>query len=275
LLYWAFLEDHRDRQWLAGLPLGAAVAIKVFPVPLIAYFCYRRRWTAGLTALAATAFFLFLLPAPVRGFQRNASELASWADRVAVPFVSKGKAGDWGQHSLDFGNQSLPAVARRLLTRVDAQVAARKRAPVYVNFTALSEKRAAQVVLVGSLALCLAFLWAIGWPVPKDRLRRANEYGLVAILLLLTSALSWTYFFVLLLLPLMATFRALHEQAPSPRVTFALRVAIGAFIIATLLLGNHSARSLGSVFWASLLLFGVLGGLAWKIRREISPTPVS
>ena len=44
LVYWAFLEEARGRQWVAGLPLGAAIAIKVFPAPLLLYFAFRLRW---------------------------------------------------------------------------------------------------------------------------------------------------------------------------------------------------------------------------------------
>lgn len=267
LALWAFVEDARGRQWLAGLPLGAAVAIKVFPAPLILYLLYRRRWAAATSALLASAFFLFLLPSPARGFQRNAIELSAWADRVALPFVSKGQAGDWGQHSLDFGNHSLPAVARRFLTQTNAQVAARERAPIYVNIAALNEQQVNRVVLAGYAALCLAFIWAIGWTVPDDRLRRATEYALVTVLLLLTSALSWTYFFVMLLLPLMAACRALGEGGLPRRESIALQLAIAALVTATLLIGNHYARSLGSLFWASLLLFFALAAAVYKLRR--------
>ncbi len=260
LLYWAFLDDQRGRQWWAGAPLGAAIAIKVFPVPLLIYFFYRRRFAVVAAGVIWTAFFLLLLPAPVRGFGRNVSELREWSERVALPFVSHGRAGDWGQHSLDYGNQSLPAVARRLLTRVNAQVAAREERPIYVNVADLGESAVNAVVLGVSVLLVLVVVWACGWGPARDKEQRAVEYGLATTLLLLTSALSWTYFFVMLLLPATVAVRLLGERSRwlTGARDLLLWVALIALGLATLLLMSQQARALGCLFWASLALFGAL-----------------
>ena len=269
LVYWCFLEDLQGRGWRAGWPLGVAIAIKVFPAPVVAYLLYRRRWRAAITALACCAFLLLILPAPVRGFHRNLAEMADWGERVAMPFLSKGRAGDWGQHSLDFGNQSAPAVARRFLTHVDAQVAARKARPIYVNLASLSESQASRVVLGVFAVLVAAFLAACGWRTPRDQRQWATEYSLVTALLLLTSALSWTYFFVMLLLPAMQALRLVGQPtAIRPVSARALRGALWGLVIAALLLGNHYARALGSVFWATMLMFAALAMARYDLRRE-------
>ncbi len=269
LLYWCFLDDVNGQGWRAGWPLGAAIAIKVFPVPLIAYFVYRRRWQTAAAAVMACLFFLLILPAPIRGFQRNLTEVKSWADRVALPFVSKGQAGDWGQHSLDFGNQSLPGVARRYLTQVNAQVAAREGRPIYVNIARLAEPQANRVVLGLFAALVLGFAVACGWRPPSTRQQWATEFSLATILLLLTSALSWTYFFVMLLLPARQALLLLaRSEGLRTSTRWGLRAALWGLGLATLLLGNHLARALGSIFFATLLLFIALGLACYDLRRS-------
>jgi len=271
LVYLTFLYDARDQEWLAGLPLGAAIAIKVFPAPLLAYFLFRIRPRLVASALLACAFFLFILPASVRGFQRNLREVVDWGQRVPVPYLSRGQAGDWGQHALDFGNQSLPAVARRYLTHVDAQVMAREAPSIYVNVADLNPQQANFVVLALFAGLCVGFIAACGLRRPRSQLELAAEYAIATVLLLLVSALSWTYFFVMLLLPVVVALRLLEGGKPLTRLSvWALRVGLWVLILATVLLVSHYARALGSLCIASLLFFVALG----KARRDLSaPSP--
>jgi hypothetical protein len=267
LVYWAFLADLRGRQWTAGGPLGAAIAIKAFPVPLLAYFLYRRRYGVVASGVLWSLLFLFVLPGVVRGFGRNAQEVGDWSDRVALPFVSHGRAGDWGQHSLDFGNQSLPAVARRFLTRVNAQVAAREGTGIYVNIAELGDRAASAIVLGLSLLLALALAYACGWRATDDPIRRATEYALATTLLLLTSALSWTYFFVMLLAPTAVAVLLLGERERLGRwPERMLRASLMGLGAATVLLASQYARAVGCVFWASLLLFVSLAVAAVRMR---------
>jgi len=269
LVYWAFVEEARGRQFVAGLPLGAAIAIKVFPAPLLLYFAFRLRWRVVAAAVLCGMFLLFVVPGAARGFERNLREMADWSERVALPFVSRGEAGDWGQHSLDFGNQSLTGVAGRLLMAVNAQVAAREGPDIYVNVADIGAAQVRRVVLAVSLALGLVLVWAIGWRRPADGLRQSTEYALAVTLLLLTSALSWTYFFVMLLLPVMVLVRLLGEGDRMGRVSVGmLKAALFGVGAATVLLASHHARALGCVFWASLLVFAALAMAALRLRRQ-------
>ncbi len=268
LVYASFLWDRQGWQWRAGLPLGAAMAIKTFPVALVLYFAFRLRGRVVAGAVLCCAFLLLLLPAPVRGFARNLEEVSGWADRVAAPFVARGEAGDWGQHSLDFGNQSLPAVARRYLTRVDAQVRAREGSPVYVNIADLAPAHAIPIAGALALALCVGLVVSAGWRRPQDALGLAAEYGLVTALLLLLSPLSWTYFFVMLLLPAMLGLRLLSgRERLQPRSLLALRVALWGLALATILLVSQYARALGNLFWATLLFYVALALVCLDLRR--------
>jgi hypothetical protein len=117
--------------------------------------------------------------------------------------------------------------------------------------------------------LVAAFLAACGWRAPRDQWQWATEYSLVTALLLLTSALSWTYFFVMLLLPAMQALRLVGQPtAIRPVSARALRGALWGLVLAALLLGNHYARALGSVFWATMLTFAALAMARYDLRRE-------
>ncbi len=276
LVYAAFLWDRQGRQWRAGLPLGAAMAIKTFPAALVLYFAFRLRGRVIAAALLCCVFFLLLLPAPARGFHRNLQEVSAWAERVAAPLVSRGEAGDWGQHSLDFGNQSLLAVARRYLTSVDAQVMARERPPIYVNIADLDPRKAVLVAGVLAVALCAGFVASVGSRRPRDPLRLAAEYAVATTLLLLLSPLSWTYFFVMLLLPVTLGVRLLSEKERlGPRSVLALRVALWGLVLATILLVSQYARALGNLLWAALLLCAALALVCLDLRRARSDLPAA
>ena len=270
LMYWTFLESSRGREWLGGLPLGAAIAIKAFPAPVLAYFLFRGRVRLVAATVLSCGFFLLLVPGPARGFGRNLVEVRDWGDRVVMPYLSRGEAGDWGQHSLDFGNQSLPAVARRYLTQVDAYVAARERGtPMYVNFVDLRESQVNAVVLGLFAALAAAFVAACGWRRPRSPEAQAVEYSLVLTMLLMVSAISWTYFFVVLLLPITVALRLL--KVPGRLGGFsstALRVSLWGLVLATVLLANHYARAMGSLFWATVVMFAALAIAGRDLRRR-------
>lgn len=269
LVHWALLEVARGREWRAGFPLAAAIAVKAFPAPLLAYFAYRRHWRAGAATLLSCLFFFLFLPAPVRGPVRNYRETAEWWQRVVAPYLSRGKAGDWGQHALDFGNQSLQAVVHRYLTRVNAYVMARRpQATMYVNVADLSARQVNWIVLALFALLAASFVAACGWRRPAAGLHRAAEYSLAIILVLLVSALSWTYFFVMLLLPAAAAVQLLHRPgllADASR--WSLRSGLWALVGAIVLLVNARARALGSLCWATLILYAGLALACRDLRR--------
>jgi len=269
LVYWAMREVERGREWWAGAPLAAAVATKVFPLPLLGYFAYRGRVRMVAGTVLWCAFLLLVLPAPLRGFGRNLEEMGEWGSRVVMPYLSRGEAGDWGQHALDFGNQSVQAVAHRLLTRVDAYVAARQRAaPVFVNVASLSEAEVNWLVLAAFGALGASFLAACGWRRPREPRRQAVEYSLAIILVLLVSALAWTYFFVMLLLPVAAALELLRRgEDLSAASRWGLRVGVAAVVASVPLLANWYARALGSVCWAALALYVGLALACRDLRR--------
>jgi hypothetical protein len=269
LVYWALLEDSRGRWWRSGIPLGAAIAIKAFPAPLVVYLLYRGRLRASLAAVLSCAFFLLVLPALVRGPQRNLREVEDWRRRVVAPYLSRGEAGDWGQHALDFRNQSLSAVAGRYLTHVDAQVMAKRGRPIFINVADLAPGQVYAAVLGLFAAMSVGFAVACGPRGPLTQTQLAAEYALASLLLLLVSAVSWTYFFVMLLLPVTVSVLLLDARdqlRPGPRRM--LQVGFWAVPAAAVLLASDYARALGNLCWAAVLLFLALSVACWDLRRS-------
>ena len=58
-----------------------ATAIKVFPVAVLPYLVWRRHWAAAASMVVFLGVFLFVVPAPIRGFERNVAELKTWYQR--------------------------------------------------------------------------------------------------------------------------------------------------------------------------------------------------
>lgn len=51
---------------------------RVFPAAVLPYLVWRRQWATAASMVVFLAVFLFILPAPFRGFQHNAQELKTW-----------------------------------------------------------------------------------------------------------------------------------------------------------------------------------------------------
>ena len=271
-LYWSMVELIRGREWRAGLPFAVTVATKAFTLPWIAYLIYRRHWRAAASVVLACVFFFLLLPAPFRGFSRNLAETVDWGRRVVEPYLTKGQAGDWGQHALDYEDQSLQAVLHRLLTPVNASLLVKKEAPFHVNFANFSEA-AVNGTLLGLLALLAGgMVVACGLRPGHDPRLRGAELGLSVIVLMLASGLAWNYFFVMLLLPITAALAFLYRPEGVRAGTLRLlRAALYVHGIAVVLqwraLDGPYIRALGSICWAAVLLFLALALACWDLRH--------
>jgi len=110
----------KKRDWRGGICFAGGILLKVFPVVLLAYFIWRKRWRFVLVTLAATAIGAVVIPAAVFGWQRNIDYLREWVDVIGKPALeAESERADnplYGQllSSQLPRNQSLPAVLTRL-----------------------------------------------------------------------------------------------------------------------------------------------------------------
>ena len=131
MLYGFWLLQH-ERPWMAGSMFALATAIKVFPVAVFPYLVWRRQWAAAASMVVFTAIFLFVVPAPVRGFQHNVSELKTWFQGMVGSSSEQG-FGQRDEQNWSWVNQSIIAVTHRLTRPVNYNQDDPAKPPAYMN----------------------------------------------------------------------------------------------------------------------------------------------
>ncbi len=192
-----WVADRSDRPMAAGLCLGAATAIKLFPGLLFVYFLLRRRWAtfawgvAGLMLLTALTALVFG-PSVYESYLRQAMpEVAVYYDKW--PNISL--AGFWLKLFEGRSGRTIPIWHNTVL--------------------------AWSLVLVSWGVVLFALARAILLARTRDDNDRAFALTLTAMLLL--SPITWDHYCVLLLLPMAILWR---ELPPSGLRRSALRVCL-------------------------------------------------
>jgi hypothetical protein len=265
------------RPWISGCAFALATAIKVFPVAVLPYLLWRRQWASAVAMVAFLGVFLFVVPAPIRGFQHNLSELESWFHGMVGSSSEQG-FGQRAEQNWSWVNQSIITVTHRLTRPINYDQDNAAKPPAYMNLLDLDFKTANWVVVAVSLAIGLGFL-----AVMPSRLRRtprsdAEELGILFCLMTVASPLARQYYFVWLFLPMTVL---LHRAAYDPRANMRLGTWIAlafALILMSLSLPvfPHYFQAYGNNLAATAVL---IVGLAWHLLHPVSdvtagsPTP--
>jgi hypothetical protein len=157
LILYAFWLLRDQRGWMAGSMFALATAIKVFPVAVLPYLVWRRQWAAAASMLVFTGVFLFVLPAPFRGFQHNAAELKTWYQGMVGTSSEKG-FGQRDEQNWSWVNQSLIAVTHRLTRPVNYNQDDPSKPVRTMNIANVDFRTANWIVLAISLAIGLGYL---------------------------------------------------------------------------------------------------------------------
>jgi hypothetical protein len=274
----AFAGLRSGRWWVTGLLIGAATALKAFPGLALAYLVYRRAWRAVGWSLATLAFFLVVVPAPVRGFGRNLDELALWA-RGMVFRYDEGAIGQRPAEGYGWKNQSLVAVCHRLLRPINAELEAKpgEGEPIYVNVADLGFGAVSVAIILAAGAIGLGY---IGVMPPRGRRTPASdatEWAMLAALLVIASPYSYGYYCVWLLFPFaVAVHHALLAKAPVQRAVTVAWMGLALLLLSLSLPWPwpRVPQALGNNFWACLV---VVAGLGWELSRlrRAGPAPQS
>ena len=267
MLYGFWLQQHR-RPWMGGSMFALATAIKVFPVAVFPYLVWRRQWAAAASMVVFLGVFLFVVPAPVRGFQHNVSELTTWYEGMVGTSSEQG-FGQRGEQNWSWVNQSIIAVTHRLLRPVNYNQDDPAKPPAYMNLLDLDYETANWVVLAISLLIGLGYI-----AVMPDRSRltlRANaeELGILFCLMTVASPLARQYYFMWLFFPITVL---MHRAAYDPRVaaragswaTLALAVALMCLSIPIF---PKDLQAWGNNLAATIVL---AGGLVWHLRHPLA-----
>ena len=151
LMLYGFWLLRDQRGWMAGSMFALATAIKVFPVAVLPYLVWRRQWAAAASMLVFIGVFLFVLPAPFRGFQHNVAELKTWYQGMVGSSSEKG-FGQRDEQNWSWVNQSIIAVTHRLTRPVNYNQDDPAKPARTMNVANLDFKTANWIVLAISLA---------------------------------------------------------------------------------------------------------------------------
>jgi hypothetical protein len=272
----AFACLRNGRPWLAGTLVALAAAIKAYPILALGLLVYRRQWKATAATLVALALLLVVLPMPFRGARQAWADLSTWTRGMVLKY-DKDTIAQRPERSYSFKNQSLIALANRLLRAVPADGEAKDG--WRVNVADLDFRATNAAIVATALALCAFYLSAM----PRGRLRTARTDAIEAAMLLLLiqafNPLSFDYSFVWLLYPVTLAVALAQESPEGSRersvLVGGLAAAIAVFSLA--LPFRRVAQAYGNLLAADVLLLAVLGWqlrLAGSARRAQADAPV-
>jgi hypothetical protein len=268
MLYGFWLMQHQ-RPWMAGGMFALATAIKVFPVAVLPYLVWRRRWKAVASTLVFLGLFLFVVPAPVRGFQHNIAELKTWYQGMVGSSSEKG-FGQRDEQNWSWVNQSIIAVTHRLTRPVNYNQDEPAKPPRTMNFVDVSFKTANWIVLAISLAIGLGFLAVMPRRERRTPRSDAEELGILFCLMTVASPLARQYYFMWLFFPMTVLIhRAAYDPRPAVRAgTWASLAAAGLLMLLSLPVFPNDLQAFGNNLAATAIM---AAALVWHILHPLPP----
>ena len=205
------------------------------------------------------AIFLFVVPAPVRGFQHNFSELKTWYQGMVGSSSEQG-FGQRGEQNWSWVNQSLVAVTHRLTRPVNYNQGDPGRAPATMNLLDLDFKTANWVVAGVSIVIGLGFIAVMPPSSRRTPCSDAEELGILFCLMTVASPLARQYYFIWLFFPLTVL---MHRAAYDPRAavrrgTGILLVIAGVLVCLSLPIFPPDLQAFGNNFLATALMAAAL-----------------
>jgi hypothetical protein len=246
------------RPWLAGTLFALAAAIKAFPFLAIGYLIYRRQVKATAAMLAALAFFMLLLPMPMRGAQGAWHDAVRWTRGMILKYDGDTIA-QRPERSYSFKNQSLIALSNRLLRSIPAD--GESKDGWQVNIASLGFKEVNAFIVATALSLCLFYVMAM--PRTRDRTDRSDslERAMLLLLIMAFNPLSFDYSYVWLLFPVTLMVQlALEAPAGSrARATWVAGLTATVLLLAMALPFRRVSQAYGNLLVGGLLFLGFLG----------------
>jgi alpha-1,2-mannosyltransferase len=265
LMLYGFWLLRDARPWFAGSMFALAIAIKVFPVAVLPYLAWRRQWKAAASTLVFLGLLLFVLPAPIRGFERNVTELKTWYRGMVGSSSEKG-FGQRDEQNWSWVNQSIIAVTHRLTRPINYNQDDPRQPVRTMNVVDVSFRTANLIVVALSLLIGLGYITVM--PPASRRTERsdAEELAILFCLMTVASPLARQYYFMWLYFPMTVL---IHRAAydPRPRVqagTWALLAVVGLLLLLSLPLFPVVLQAWGNNLAATAML---VAGLAWHMRH--------
>jgi hypothetical protein len=270
LMLYGFWLLRDSRGWMAGSMFALATAIKVFPVAVLPYLVWRRQWAAAASMLVFIGVFLFVLPAPFRGFERNAHELKTWYQGMVGSSSEKG-FGQRDEQNWSWVNQSIIAMTHRLTRPINYNQDSPAKPVRTMNIVNLDFKTANLLVLAISLLIGLGYVAVMPGASRRTERSDAEEIGILFCLMTAATPLARQYYFMWLFFPMTVL---IHRAAYDPRAnvrtgTWVLLAVAGLLLCLSLPLFPNDLQAYGNNLAATVLL---VAGLVWHI---LNPPPAN
>jgi Glycosyltransferase family 87 len=270
LMLYAFWLLRHERPWMAGSMFALATAIKVFPVAVVPYLVWRRQWAAVAGMVVFLGVLLFIVPAPIRGFQHNVSELKTWYQGMIGSSSEKG-FGQRDEQNWSWVNQSIIAMTHRLTRPINYNQEDPAKPPRTMNFVNLDFKTANLVVLAISLLIGLGYI-AVMPPYSRRTVRSdAEEVGILFCLMTVASPLARQYYFMWLFFPItILIHRAIFDARARVRGwTWAALAIAGLLMGLSLPVFPNDIQAYGNNLAAAAV---IAAGLVWHILHPLTET---
>ncbi|WP_407175818.1 glycosyltransferase family 87 protein [Bradyrhizobium sp. STM 3562] len=267
MMMYGFWSLQHQRPWMAGSMFALATALKVFPIAVFPYLVWRRQWTSLASMLVFLLVFLFVVPAPVRGFQHNIAELKTWYQGMVGSSSEKG-FGQRDEQNWSWVNQSIIAVTHRLTRPINYNQDDPGKPVRTMNVVDLSFKAANLVVLAVSVLVGLGFIAVM--PPASRRTERsdAEELGILFCLMTVASPLARQYYFMWLFLPItILMHRGAYDPRPRVRLWSWLTLAVaGALMFLSFPIFPKDLQAYGNNLAATAV---IAAGLVWHILHPL------
>jgi len=273
MMLYGFWWLQHERPWLAGGMFALATAIKVFPVAVLPYLVWRRYWKTLASMVIFLGVFLFILPAPVRGFQNNIAELKTWYQGMVASSSEKG-FGQRDEQNWSWVNQSIIAMTHRLTRPINYNQDDPTRPVRTMNVVDIPFQAANMLVVAISLAIGLGYL--IVMPPASRRTERsdAEEIGILFCLMTVASPLARQYYFMWLIMPMTVLMhRGAYDPRPMVRLwTWLALGAAGLLMALSFPVFPRDLQAWGNNFVATVIIAVTL---AWHLMHPVKPDDVA
>ncbi|WP_245286510.1 glycosyltransferase family 87 protein [Bradyrhizobium sp. ARR65] len=267
MMMYGFWTLQHQRPWMAGSMFALATALKVFPIAVLPYLVWRRQWTSLASMLVFLLVFLFVVPAPVRGFQHNIAELKTWYQGMVGSSSEKG-FGQRDEQNWSWVNQSIIAVTHRLTRPINYNQDDPGKPVRTMNVVDISFKAANLVVLAVSVLIGLGFIAVM--PPASRRTERsdAEELGILFCLMTVASPLARQYYFMWLFFPItILMHRGAYDPRPRVRLWSWLTLALaGALMFLSFPIFPKDLQAYGNNLAATAV---IAAGLVWHILHPL------
>ncbi|MBN2447479.1 MAG: DUF2029 domain-containing protein [Phycisphaerae bacterium] len=266
---WVLFEQQRE--WVAGIPLGLAILIKLLPGALVVFFLLKRRWRVA----AATAIVLLVgglgVPLASLGYQRTSDQMSGFVDRALVQHSARATLTADKPPKTHESNNALPMVLRRLCTPVGdhSQSAGWNVSVLNIPTGALLWVYFILLALILAISTFRTLAGPGKWP-PADvasvTLVRA-QFGIWCCVMLLAAPLVWTHYFVLAYWPLtLLADRAQRTEISRNSEHHAALAALLVWLVGVVLLAWPAARAAGAQLLPVFVAWGVLCYITRRTR---------